>query len=234
MSYKKWEIFREIRIPPDFLFFIRTDGRRFGKVVKLLDAEQPYDRKVAECIVSTVLSLPDEGFTPVISYIVSDEINMLFKEIPYGGRIEKILSVLSGVLSSRLTLELYNKFGRNVVVSFDARIILLPSNLIEDYIISRQKIGWNNCLVSHAAYVLRKKGFSSDEIGKRLYCANQSMLHEILMKEGGINPSKLPAWQKNGILLYRDIEGYITEWDVPLFTSPSGAQLLHHILAQYI
>ncbi|MEM2637600.1 MAG: tRNA(His) guanylyltransferase Thg1 family protein [Candidatus Korarchaeota archaeon] len=229
----KWEIFHALNIPEGIPFFVRLDGDNFSRICDKLHAEEPFDERIARAIVNAVLSLPKVGFVPHMGYLASDEINLLFyKGVPYGGRIEKILSVLSGYISSEVALNFLEYFGIRTGVSFDARVLLIPKSEMTRYIISRQKTLWNNCLVSYAVTVLKKKGFNAAEISERMKGLSQSELHEIILKEGKLNPSTLPNWQKNGILIMRDSKGYSVIWDAPVFTTEEGEHLLSRIIAE--
>lgn len=127
-KYKNWpksEIFSETCVPPETPFFVRLDGWRFRKLAETIKAEKPFDEKFAKCLVSSGKILFKEGFNPALIYVASDELNILFIDAaPFRGRIEKINSVLSSLVSSAFSLSLQKFFNKKQVAAFDSRIII--------------------------------------------------------------------------------------------------------------
>ena len=82
-------------------------------------------------------------------YVVSDEANLFFfRGLPYGGRIVKLVSVLAGELSARVTGSL------SVPLAFDARVVVVSREEAVDYLLWRMRIGFNNYIaqVYHSLY----------------------------------------------------------------------------------
>jgi tRNA(His) 5'-end guanylyltransferase len=118
---------------------------------------------------------------------------------------------------------------------------------IVEYLEWRQKEAWRNCINSYAFYTLVSQGSSEKEAAATLKKKRSSDVHELLFRHG-INISKVPAWQRKGILVHKEqysIEGYdplmqvntssirsrvVQNWDVPLFTSPEGRSLINSLI----
>jgi len=244
----KYEIFREIKIPYDVPFFVRCDGRNFHRLTDEINFKKPYDKEFAEIMVNSAKSLFKNNLNPTLAYIFSDEINILFFNAPFSGRIEKINSVFASILSSTFSLELYRRRKIARTISFDARVIPIPEKRIIEYLTWRQLECWRNHVNSYAFYTLIEKGFSREEAAKLLKGLKSAELHDLVFKERGINLAKTPIWQRRGILLY--FEKYLKEgvnkltgekvltarrklvenWELPIFNSPQGEELVSKII----
>lgn len=236
------EAFSSIQVPPNIHFFARLDGWKFKKLTNKLNAEKPFDRRLAQCLVKSAKAVFQSGMNPVLIYVASDELNILFgANVPFRGRVEKINSVLAGIVSSVFSIAVKAAFGENVITAFDSRIILTSDeeNIIK-YLNWRQADLWRNHNNAYAYWMLRKKGYGSTDVAKKLQKLKTKELHQLLFQEG-INLAKTPAWQRRGILIYR--EPYVKQminqkvvrwklvenWDLPLFTTEKGKSLLTQI-----
>jgi tRNA(His) 5'-end guanylyltransferase len=244
-EFKNWsknEVFSGTCIPPENPFFVRLDGWKFKRLSVAVEAEKPFDKNFAKCLVASGKILFKKGFNPALVYIASDEINILFLNAAiFRGRIEKIDSVLAGLASSTFTLSLQKFFKRKVVGAFDSRIVLLKDENIHRYLFWRQINAWRNHNNAYAYWVLRKMGHKPLEISKKLKGLKTEELHEMMFKLG-LNLAKTPTWQRKGILIYKHpvlikVENHaVTRWKVkvnwnpPLFTSKDGIKLIKQIL----
>ena len=240
--WKNLEVYSEVKISPAFPLIIRCDGHKFHRLSKELELDKPYDINFMKAMVETAKSLFYSGLSPVLAYIFSDEINILFLQKPFKGRIEKLNSIIPSILSSSLTLQIYEKWGKKLIVSFDSRLIPIPIKYLLGYLASRQKEAWRNHINSYAqkAMLMQKlKGLKS------------SQLHELVMKTLKLNLAKTPTWQRRGILIYRrkikirgfnplnkvEVETYRhkihVDWELPLFTEEEGKRLIDEILSEY-
>jgi tRNA(His) 5'-end guanylyltransferase len=239
---KKREIYSDLRCAPPFI--IRVDGRTFKASLLRIGLKKPFDSRFAVSMGNIVEALlKKSGLSPVFGYTFSDEINLLLKDTPFDGRVEKLNSIVPSFLSSALTL------GLNVQepLAFDSRIVPVCREQIVEYLEWRQKEAWRNCINSYAFYTLVSKGSSEKEAAAALKKKRSSDVHELLFRHG-INISKVPAWQRKGILVHKEqysIEGYdplmqvntssirsrvVQNWDVPLFTSPEGRSLINSLI----
>jgi len=236
------EIFSQLRTPPDTPLFARLNGRRFQAVSEKLGAEKPFDKNFAKCLVKAGKALFQADLNPSIVYVASDEINALFLHaIPFSGRIEKINSVLAGTASSAFSLNALKQFKKTLTVAFDSRVITVTRRKVKGYLSSRQRDAWRNHNNAYAYWLMRKQGCKPMEAAKILRGVKTKELHELLFKQG-VNLAKTPAWQRRGILIYRQPHQKrrenltVTRWRIkenwkpPLFTSTDGSTLLKQIL----
>ncbi|MEM3627203.1 MAG: tRNA(His) guanylyltransferase Thg1 family protein [Candidatus Bathyarchaeia archaeon] len=241
-DWSKHEVFSGTCIPPESPFFVRLDGWKFKRLSASVDADKPFDKNFAMCLVSSGKILFKSGFNPALVYIVSDELNILFHDASiFRGRIEKIDSVLASLASSTFTLNLQKFFKRKVVGAFDSRIVLLKDENIHAYLVWRQMNAWRNHNNAYAYWALRKMGHKPLEISRKLRGLKTEELHEMMFKLG-LNLAKTPAWQRRGILIYKHPilinVGNLTatrwkvkvNWNLPLFTSEDGIKLIKQIL----
>jgi tRNA(His) 5'-end guanylyltransferase len=241
-SYSKHEIFSKLQIPHAVPFFTRLDGRRFKAIGEKIGAKKPFDKRFAKCLVSSSRALYDGSFNPVLIYVASDELNVLFLyTTPFGGRVEKTNSILAGIVSSAFSLSVQKKFEKKLITSFDSRIITSSSEEITKYLAWRQRDAWRNHNNAYAYWLFRKIGHKPSKAAKMLKGLKSKDLHEILFRHE-VNFAKTPAWQRRGILVYRErykkqigdrtvIRRRIEEnWELPLFSSEKGQHLIQKIL----
>ncbi len=124
------------RVEPPYA--LRLDGVGFGQALK--GYREPRDPVVHAAIVSAATHLVRK-FQGVGAWVSSDEINLvvLGPENPYGGRVEKLVSVSAGLASSIVTSAL------NRVLFFDSRVVPLESaHDAARYIIYRARVAASN------------------------------------------------------------------------------------------
>lgn len=100
---------------------VRLDGRRFSKLTDHPLINKPFDETVRAAMCQATTAIMDD-FKPVLAYTQSDEITVV---IPPGWemfnrRIEKILSVSAGLVSSAFSSAMAPRFSG----VFDSRIAL--------------------------------------------------------------------------------------------------------------
>jgi len=239
------EIFSNLRIPEDSEFFIRLDGRRFCRLCKLLDAEKPFDVRIARCFVLAARALYSSGFTPSLCYLCSDEVNLLFlPPPPFNGRVEKLDSVLASIVSSGFTLAVNEIFGKRIVASFDSRVILTPTESIFEYLASRQRELNGNYLNAYGYWTLIRGGLNPRDAAKQLKGLYSAQIAKLITKHG-VDLSKKPVWQRKGVLLYKKTTvkcrtgvGRIAttlleeDWAPPDFASRNGRAVVRRIFSQ--
>jgi tRNA(His) guanylyltransferase len=239
----KSEVFANICIPPETPFFLRLDGWKFQKLSENISAEKPFDRNFAKCLVCSAETIFKAGFDPALVYVASDELNILFLgESPFNRRVEKIDSVISSLVSVAFALCVTKLFRKEPVVAFDSRIIIVSNeDRIVEYLAWRQSDLWRNHNNAYAYWLLRKKGYKPSEASKKLKGLKTEELHEIAFKNG-LNLAETPAWQRRGILIYKEPYAKRTqnnvaerwklkaEWNAPLFTSDDGVKLIKQII----
>ena len=249
-EYENWlkhEIFSKTCIPPETPFFLRLDGWKFKELSEALGAEKPFDKKFAKCLVSSAKILYRKGFNPTLIYAASDELNILFADsAPFRGRVEKLDSLIAGLISSAFALNLQKIFGKELVTAFDSRVVVASgSEGIFEYLAWRQMNVWRNHNNAYAYWILRKLGHKPLEIARKVKGLKTEELHEMLF-EHGVNLAKTPQWQRRGILVYKEpflkkigeqrvARRRVREnWKLPLFTSKHGTKLLKKIIKWHI
>jgi len=182
------------------------------------------------------------GLSPDLAFLFSDEISLYFSHLPFGGRIEKIDSILASHAASTLTIAL----GLTEPIAFDARVIQVTPVVAVEYLVARQGEAWRNHINAYCQHVLTGEGMTASEAAEALLNQPSRVLHDMMYRRG-VNLAKTPAWQRRGILLYKVItkkevtdtrtgapaESYrprvVTERDLPLFSSPEGKVLLQSL-----
>jgi tRNA(His) 5'-end guanylyltransferase len=229
-------------------FFVRVDGRNFRHALSLLKREQPYDLAFAESMGAASEALVRRSGLPVqLVFTFSDEANALFREAPFDGRIEKLDSVVASFFSSAVTLNLPS----GVPLAFDARIIPVSAMDIPIYLESRQNETWRNHVHAYGYYYLRQNGQTGREAHATLLGMTSSEMHELMFSHG-VNLAKTPAWQRRGILVHKqsyEKEGLdritgrpsttrrsrvVQNWDLPIFKSPEGREMLFGLIGPTI
>jgi len=241
-NYPKHEIFSQLQVPPDTPFFTRLDGRRFQAISEKVGADKPFDERFAKCLVASARALFESSFNPSLVYVASDEINVLFLHAaPFRRRIEKVDSIFAGIASSAFSLSAAKLFKKTIITAFDSRVIVSSQEKVTEYLTWRQRDAWRNHNNAYAYWLFRRNGYKPSEATKKLKGLRTKDLHEILFSHG-TNLTQTPAWQRRGILLYREpyqkrVKNQIAtrrqikeNWNLPLFSSKEGKDLIRQIL----
>ncbi|MCL7415732.1 MAG: tRNA 5'-guanylyltransferase [ANME-2 cluster archaeon] len=240
---KKRELFSQLRVAGTTI--VRVDGRGFAKALRKLEFDKPYDMRFAQGMVnSTADFFNKSGIHPTLAYLFSDEINFVFnKDLPFNGRLEKINSVIPSFLASALVIHL----GSTQPMSFDSRVAIIDRNDITEYLNWRQEECWRNLVSSYGYYLLRGDGMGAKQAADKLKGMKSESLHQLAW-EHGINLAQTPAWQRRGILVYKNTfekqgtipltgeesnvirSEVVQEWELPLFKSEEGEELINSII----
>lgn len=114
----------------------RLDGKNFSNFTRGLD--KPFDARFVEAMDEVCKDLMAE-FHPAVIYTQSDEITMAWnpvdpesnEEMIFGGRVQKLVSLLAGRASSKFSLEMVarlpEKARSGAVPSMDCRVWQFPS-----------------------------------------------------------------------------------------------------------
>ena len=215
-----WEIYSNLKARSPLV--ARADGRGFKKILE--SCEKPYDMDFARSMVdATVRLFEDSGLTPSFAFTFSDEISLIFLEAPFAGRVEKIDSVIAGLLSGALSMAL----GR--VVSMDCRVISVCRAEIVEYLTDRQDETWRNHVFSYGFYMLLKDGLTNTQAMEHLRHMREFEIHDLVFRKG-VNLAKTPAWERRGVLVYRMSGELVQNWDLPLFKSEEGRILIDRLI----
>lgn len=170
--FKELETHNESRLSGRGLAIVRLDGSNFSKYTKQfkkpfsLTFEKAMDA-AAQAVMENVLP------NTLVCYVGSDEISLVisqdYSQVPYGGRISKLLSLAA----SHATAGFISAIGQaKGVPAFDARIIeFQDSTLIREYITWRRLDVRKNATSMAAGHLHSHKellGVSTAERGKLL------------------------------------------------------------------
>lgn len=120
------------RFDPMLPVYARIDGRGFSKFTKGMD--RPFDTKMLDSMIGTTKYLV-ENTHAAIGYVQSDEISLVWDgnnntgaEHFFGGKIQKICSVLASMSAARFAVEYFANFGEvsTKCPHFDCRVIQMP------------------------------------------------------------------------------------------------------------
>jgi tRNA(His) guanylyltransferase len=215
-----WEIYSNLKARSPLV--ARADGRGFKKILE--SCKKPYDMDFARSMVgATVRLFEDSGLTPSLAFTFSDEISLIFLEAPFAGRVEKIDSVIAGLLSGALSMALRR------VVSMDCRVVSVCRAEIVDYLIDRQDETWRNHVFSYGFYMLLEDRLTNIQAMDQLRNMREFEIHELVFRKG-VNLAKTPAWERRGVLVYRKGGELVQNWDLPLFKSEEGQRLIDQLI----
>jgi len=227
---KDYEVYSSLKVPKNSKVIVRLDGRAFHKLAKDLDLTKPYDENFYRVMAKVCEDLFKE-FSPSFVYTFSDEISLLFDNLPFDGRIEKINSVMAGFTSSSFVINYDADFKKPP--AFDSRIIPINDEDILDYFKWRQDESWTNCVNSHGISYLKNK-YSNNEANDKINGMKLNEIHELLF-QNGINLNDIETYKKRGIGIYRknkkvvgfnkkenknqtSYRSYVfTDWELPIF-----------------
>lgn len=178
---------------PNLPIIARLDGRSFSSFTKGLN--RPFDESFSNLMISTTVFLVEESRAK-IGYTQSDEITLVFLYEPteepfFGGRIQKINSILAGLATGFFNrkVDKYLPSKKNKFAQFDCRIWNVPS-LMEAY----------NCLLwreqdatKNSVNMAAREFYSHKELFKK----NEKEQQEMLWKKG-INWNNYPNHFKKG------------------------------------
>jgi len=217
-----WETYSQIKARPPLI--VRADGRGFKKLLQ--DREKPYDLDFSKSIVGSAARLFDSsGLSPALAFVFSDEVNLLFLDAPFAGRVEKIDSIIASFISGVLSLDL------GFAISMDSRVIPVCEGEVTRYLRERQDETWRNHVFSYGFYMLVGDGKSRDQAMSELRGMKESEIHEQVFRRG-LNLARTPAWERRGVLVYRRDGRIIEDWELPLFGSEEGKKLLGEIITE--
>ncbi len=237
------EVYSGIEVPTG-PFFIRLDGWGFHGLARRLGLRKPFDKKFAECLaeVAKGFFVP---FNPVLAYVFSDEISLLFLSPTAFRRVEKIDYVFAGIASTMFLVEARKRFGKQVgPVAFDCRVIPVRGAAeARKYLAWRQAECFRNHNNAWAQWVMERKGLGPAAVSKKLSGVDAAGLRAVAKKHG-VDLGGTPAWQRNGLMVVWEHYGKKgfdpvkkkhvvverrrpkTVWGAPLFWSEEGGKFI--------
>lgn len=124
---KNLEAKAESTVDPLLPFVVRLDGHKFSKLTKT-HFQRPFDEAFADGMINVAKTLMNE-YRPVTAFTSSDEITLVFAPVHhpeldekhiFGGRAQKMVSLMAGLASSAFVREFPHLAG---IAYFDARVI---------------------------------------------------------------------------------------------------------------
>jgi tRNA(His) 5'-end guanylyltransferase len=193
---RELEYFRATRLLPGAWPVVRLDGRAFSRFTNER-FEKPFDPRFRDLMAAAARAVMEE-LHGLYAHVQSDEISLLFRPdgAPFGGRLEKILSVSAGIASAAFT------HAGGTPAHFDSRVWLGadPERVLE-YFQWRQADAARSALNAWCYWSLRREGSSAAEATRELLGKSFAWTNEFLFQRG-INFNDLPGWQRRGFALY--------------------------------
>ncbi|KAK4879237.1 hypothetical protein RN001_007383 [Aquatica leii] len=193
MAKSKFEYVRnfesEDNLLPNCWIVVRIDGKGFHKFSNKHNFEKPNDLRALNLMNRSAMCVMQEYKDIVLSYGESDEYSFVLRK----------------------ETDLFNRrdFFHNQTLlyppSFDARIVLYPSNEnLQDYLSWRQVDTHINNLYNTTFWNLVQKGnLTNREAQERLSGTLSSDKNEILFSEFGVNYNNEPVMFRKGTILLR-------------------------------
>lgn len=193
-----------LKVTPPIL--LRLDGRDFHRFTTILNLERPFDEKLKECFVNASKRFMEKsGFDTELTFTFSDEVNfLLMQNLPFNGRVEKILSIATSTFTSFFFNEIIGTFPHleaESFLGFDSRIVKVnKQEEIMECLKQRQSDCFRNHNNAFAQWCLIKKGIKTKEIDRILRNKKSEDLRQLCL-EFGIDLNQTLTWQRRGILL---------------------------------
>jgi tRNA(His) 5'-end guanylyltransferase len=199
-SMREREVFGSLRLLPRTWCVIRLDGRAFTTFTAARFSK-PFDEAFRDAMVEAAHALV-EDFSSVYASTHSDEISAAF--VPewerFGRRLEKVVSVASGVVSAAFTHVVGDR------AHFDARVWQAATeNEVAEYFRWRQEDCTHCALHAWCYWTLCQSGLDGAAARHELEGKDRAEQNELLLRHG-ITFSELPAWQRNGVALYHETQ----------------------------
>lgn len=219
---------------------LRLDGKNFHRVIRQLGFTKPFDKIFHNILSQAAWSLTDELDFSFITYIQSDEVSIalfpyrsLESTPPYSGRIQKLVSISSSILTSTFIRKYFFLFPDKVkenlpIIAFDARVFCLP-NITEvgNYFLWRQQDAVRNSINSQG------QQFYSH---KELMGVPTKKLQSKMLEEKDFNWNNLPKEEKQGTLFINKLRSNYTltnKEDFSLLLKETEEWLNHYIGVKY-
>lgn len=220
-AFEKLEAGRKLM--PGLPIMVRLDGRSFHTFTRGMT--RPFDINMSGAMVETARYLVHDTHAR-FAYTQSDEITLGFwsddplSEPMFGGRIQKLCSVLAGITTAKFNQEVAIRMPdrAKLLPVFDARVFNMPNldEMVNCVLFRALDCAKNSITMAASAYYSHKQ----------LHGKNSSDKHEMLRAKG-VNWNDYPAFFKEGTFLRREvIERTLTEEElarIPEKHRPTGA-----------
>lgn len=203
---KKQEAVWDFRVPSKTPLIIRLDGNNFSSLTSC--CTKPFDERFRDCMVAASLKVLNYCSDAVVGYTQSDEASFLLLPTQsefLSGRIQKIVSLVTGVMVGWFGVFWRNRFGRDDVPNFDGRVFTIHPDKVNEYFAWRQADAFKNCISTTLYWKKRENAGKVETCGSMDKVSTKERI-ELLHKHYGINASDLPVWQRRGMFMYRKRE----------------------------
>ena len=222
---KGWEASYERTAQRGMPLVARLDGRAFHSLCA--NMEKPYDPLFHKCMIGACEALLHD-MIPQIAYTQSDEITLCWNisqdskaEYPFGGRIQKLASVLASIATNGFNRYYHPFFNESHSATFDCRIFQVPTT--EDLV---RVFQWReNDAMKNSVSMLAQAQFSHKELhgvgtGQKIS----------LLEQRGIKWADQTPHFKRGVYLKRQYHQRILSEeeleDIPVLNRPAPGTLV--------
>jgi tRNA(His) guanylyltransferase len=231
-----YQITSDFKLLPRLPIIISVNGRGFSKLTSLLD--KPYDEKLAECFLSTMLRLCSDIEGVVFAFAHNDEIVLVLRNdqhpdtLPwFDNKIQKIVSISSSIATVHFnqcaTAVDLNLMGEGL---FTSQVYVVP-NIVEaiNSLVFKQQHNFHTSIQFASFYELLKK-YNKDEIKQMLMGLSIDERIDLLHQECEIDFNLYPMAFRRGVGCYKvprvSDSGSKTKWhlnnELPIFTKDTA------------
>ena len=111
---------------PNLPICVRVDGRAFHTFTRGM--KRPYDIDMSNAMIETMKYLVEKT-DACLGYVQSDEISLILsdrKEPMFGGRIQKLTSVIASMATAKFNEVIHKTFPDKPLAEFDCRVWNVP------------------------------------------------------------------------------------------------------------
>ncbi len=197
---KTYEAQTDYRLDTTLPIYARIDGRSFSKFTQGM--KRPFDERMSSAMINTTKKLVEKTHAR-IGYTQSDEISLVFmgnenSDIFFGGRVQKLASVMAGIASVEFLKSIQNipdlAHYADRSPHFDCRIVQLPTEVEAANMMLWREMDATKNAISMAA----QAEFSS----RMLECVN-GVQKISMLKDKGIEFDDYPDFFKRGTWVRR-------------------------------
>lgn len=181
---------------PNLPICVRVDGRAFHTFTRGM--KRPYDIDMSNAMIETMKYLVEKT-DACLGYVQSDEISLILsdrKEPMFGGRIQKLTSVIASMATAKFNEVIHKTFPDKPLAEFDCRVWNVP-NRTE----AANTILWREFDATKNSISMAARHYYSD---KQLLGKNGAEKQDMLM-EKGVNWNDYPAFFKRGTYGRRNV-----------------------------
>jgi tRNA(His) 5'-end guanylyltransferase len=235
---KSYQDLTDLKLLPRAPVIMVVNGNSFSKVTSLLD--KPYDSKLAECIMNTMLRLCTDIEGVVFAYQHNDEIVLVTRNDQnhetapwYNGRVQKICSVVSSIASLHFN-RCANAIELNLIneAFFTCQVFVVPTIMEAiNTLVCQQQHNFQTSIQFACFYELLKRARDKNTIREMLSGLSLDEKIDLLRQECQTDFNSYPLAFRRGTACYKATkamgDGAIkNKWTVnanlPIFTKETS------------